>query len=113
MSRLQVPLKTNLGAWEKIAFRVDSGTEMTTLPAFTARSLDLPLPKKHHPRRVPTHATFDASASPGPCVPRAAEFAGGRVGVGPASRDHAGPDEGARPGRRTDPEAGPRGGQVA
>ncbi len=44
---LILSLKTNLGAWEEIPFRVDSGTEMTTMPAFEARKLDLPIPK--HP----------------------------------------------------------------
>jgi hypothetical protein len=67
MSRLEVPLqhrtlratgdtvlwadlvlcfKTNRGAWEEVPFRVDSGTEMTTMPAYDAKSLDLPIPKK-------------------------------------------------------------------
>jgi len=67
MSRLEVPLqhrtlratgdtvlwadlvlsfKTNRGAWEEVTFRVDSGTEMTTMPAYDAKSLDLPIPKK-------------------------------------------------------------------
>ena len=67
MSRLEVPLqqrtlratrdtviwadlvlsfKTNRGAWEEVPFRVDSGTEMTTMPAYDAKSLDLPIPTK-------------------------------------------------------------------
>lgn len=66
MSRLQVPLqyrtlwasgdvllrpeinlllKTNRGTWEKRTFLVDSGSEMTTMSAFAARQLDLPLPQ--------------------------------------------------------------------
>jgi hypothetical protein len=43
---LILSLKTNRGAWEEILFRVDSGTEMTTMPAYDAKSLDLPIPKK-------------------------------------------------------------------
>ena len=43
---LVLSLKTNRGTWEEVRFRVDSGTEMTTTPAFTAKSLDLPIPKR-------------------------------------------------------------------
>jgi len=39
-------LKTNRGAWKEIPFRVDSGTEMTTMAAIDATKLDLPIPKK-------------------------------------------------------------------
>jgi hypothetical protein len=67
MSRLEVPLqrrtlrttgdtvlwadlvrsvKTNSGAWEEVPFRVDSGTEMTTMSGFRAKSLDLPIPNQ-------------------------------------------------------------------
>ena len=73
MSRLEVPLqhrtlratgdtvlwadlvlsfKTNRGAWEEVPFRVDSGTEMTTMPAYDAKSLDLPIPRKPVSRLV-------------------------------------------------------------
>jgi hypothetical protein len=38
--------KTNRSAWEELAFRIDSGTEMTTMSAFDATTLDLPIPKK-------------------------------------------------------------------
>ena len=44
---LMLRLKTNQGAWKDIPFRLDPGTEMTTMPAFEARKLDLPIPK--HP----------------------------------------------------------------
>jgi len=44
---LILSLKTNRGVWKEIPFRVDSGTEMTTMVAFEARKLDLPIPK--HP----------------------------------------------------------------
>ena len=46
-ARLMLSLKTNQGAWKDIPFRVDPGTEMTTMPAFEARKLDLAIPK--HP----------------------------------------------------------------
>jgi hypothetical protein len=42
---LVVSIKTNRSTWEELAFRVDSGTEMTTMPAFEATKLDLPIPK--------------------------------------------------------------------
>jgi len=42
---LVLSLKTSRGAWEELPFRVDSGTEMTTMPAYDAKSLDLPIPK--------------------------------------------------------------------
>jgi hypothetical protein len=37
---LILSLETNRGAWEEVPFRVDSGTEMTTIPAYDAKSLD-------------------------------------------------------------------------
>ena len=43
---LVLSLKTDSGAWEEISFRVDPGTEMTTMLAFEARKLALPIPKK-------------------------------------------------------------------
>ena len=43
---LLLSLKTNRGIWKQVSFRVDSGTEMTTMPAYDAKSLDLPIPKK-------------------------------------------------------------------
>ena len=43
---LVLNLRTNRGAWEELPFRVDSGTEMTTMPAFSAKKLDLPIPKR-------------------------------------------------------------------
>ncbi len=49
---LFLSLKTNRGIWKQIRFRVDSGTEMTTMPAYDAKSLDLPIPKKPVPRLV-------------------------------------------------------------
>jgi hypothetical protein len=42
---LVLSLKTNRGVWKEIPFRVDPGTEMTTMPAYDALGLDLPIPK--------------------------------------------------------------------
>ncbi len=44
-AELELEVKTNRGIWEPLTFRVDSGTEMTTMPASTAKDLDLPIPK--------------------------------------------------------------------
>lgn len=43
---LDLEVKTNQGAWEGVTFRVDPGTEMTTMPASKARDLDLPIPNR-------------------------------------------------------------------
>jgi hypothetical protein len=43
---LVLSLKTSQGAWKEVLFRVDPGTEMTTMPAYRAKELDLPIPKK-------------------------------------------------------------------
>ncbi len=45
-AELVLSLKSSRGGWEELTFRVDSGTEMTTVPAFRAKSLDLPIPKR-------------------------------------------------------------------
>ena len=45
-AELVLAIKTDRGAWELVTFLVDSGTEMTTGPAFRAKSLDLPIPKR-------------------------------------------------------------------
>jgi hypothetical protein len=49
---LFLSLKTNRGTWKPIPFRVDSGTEMTTMPAYDAKSLDLAIPKSPVPNLV-------------------------------------------------------------
>jgi hypothetical protein len=49
---LVLSLKTNRSSWEEVPFRVDSGTEMTTMPAYDAKSLDLPIPTKPVSRLV-------------------------------------------------------------
>jgi hypothetical protein len=45
-AELDLEVKTNQGTWEEATFRVDPGTEMTTMLASTARDLDLPIPKR-------------------------------------------------------------------
>jgi hypothetical protein len=42
---LVLSLKNNRGVWKPVPFRVDSGTEMTSVLAADARKLDLPIPK--------------------------------------------------------------------
>ncbi len=49
---LVLSLETNRGAWKELPFRVDFGTEMATMPAFDAKSLDSPIPKRPVPRLV-------------------------------------------------------------
>jgi hypothetical protein len=44
-AELDLELKTNQGTWETVRFRVDPGTEMTTMLAVDAKDLDVPMPK--------------------------------------------------------------------
>lgn len=39
-------LKDNAGNWRKEQFLVDTGTELTTFPAYEAKRLDLPMPPR-------------------------------------------------------------------
>jgi hypothetical protein len=48
-AELALEIKTDQGAWKRITFLVDSGTEMTTMPAAEARKRDLPIPRKPVP----------------------------------------------------------------
>ena len=43
---LDLFLKDRMGAWQQEPFLVDSGSEMTTMPAFQAKKLDLPMPQR-------------------------------------------------------------------
>jgi hypothetical protein len=45
-AELLLELKTNQGTWVTVRFRVDPGTEMTTMLAPHARKWDLPIPKR-------------------------------------------------------------------
>jgi hypothetical protein len=48
-AELDLLLEDALGLWKVETFRVDPGTEMTTLPAVKAKSLSLPCPKQATP----------------------------------------------------------------
>jgi hypothetical protein len=43
-AELDLLIKTSAQTWEQVVFLVDSGTEMTTMPAAQAQLLDIPLP---------------------------------------------------------------------
>ncbi len=46
-AELVLAIKTDHGTWELVTFLVDSGTEMTTMPAAEAKKQNVPMPK--HP----------------------------------------------------------------
>ena len=50
---LEMEIKNNSGLWTTELFLVDSGTEITTFPAWLAQSYDLPMPQR--PTRYVTH----------------------------------------------------------
>src|SRR5262245_56660215 len=45
-AELHLELKTNQGTWRTVRFRVDPGTEMTTMSAEAAKKLNLAIPKR-------------------------------------------------------------------
>ena len=45
-AELNLELNTNQGIWLTLRFLVDSGTEMTTMPAEEAKFRDLPMPRR-------------------------------------------------------------------
>jgi hypothetical protein len=45
-AELDLELKTNQGTWATVTFLVDTGTEMTTMPAEAAKKRNLPIPKR-------------------------------------------------------------------
>ncbi len=45
-AELDLEVRTNANSWESATFVFDSGTEMTTMPADQATSLDLPMPRR-------------------------------------------------------------------
>ncbi len=45
-AELVLAIKTDRGDWEQFPFLIDSGTEMTTMPAGEAKQQNLPMPKK-------------------------------------------------------------------
>jgi hypothetical protein len=44
-AELVLAIKTDRGGWELVPFLVDSGTEMTTMPAGEAKNRNLPMPR--------------------------------------------------------------------
>jgi hypothetical protein len=44
-AELDLLLKDNAGQWKADTFLVDSGTEMTIMPAWLAKKMDLPMPR--------------------------------------------------------------------
>jgi hypothetical protein len=51
-AELTLLLRTNQKTWQKVVFRIDPGTEMTTMPATDAKKLDLPMPQNPVPGLV-------------------------------------------------------------
>lgn len=45
-AELTLAIRTDRGAWELLTFLIDSGTEMTTMPAEDAKDRYLPMPKR-------------------------------------------------------------------
>jgi hypothetical protein len=48
-AELDLELKTNQGTWVPVLFRVDPGTEMTTMLAAEAKDRNLPMPRRPVP----------------------------------------------------------------
>jgi hypothetical protein len=46
---LDLLLKDNVGQWPKQSFRVDTASDLTTFPAYLARQLDVPMPRRANP----------------------------------------------------------------
>jgi hypothetical protein len=44
-AELDLLLKDNTGSWQKETFRVDSGSDITSMPAWRAKLLNLPMPQ--------------------------------------------------------------------
>ena len=70
-AELTLLLKDAAGIWHKETFRVDSGSEITTLPAYRAKKLRLPLPQHsargalHHPTGLEIRSGYVRVAVPG------------------------------------------------
>ncbi len=45
-AELDLELKTTANSWEAVTFLFDSGTEITTMPADQAKSMNLPMPRR-------------------------------------------------------------------
>jgi hypothetical protein len=48
-AELVLDLNTSRGTWAPVPFLVDSGTQMTTMPAPDAKTFDLPIPRRPVP----------------------------------------------------------------
>ena len=62
-AELDLLLKDDLGIWRSATFLVDSGSEMTTVPAYEANRLGLSMPQKAVPGVV--HAQTGLAIRPG------------------------------------------------
>ena len=51
-AEMDLLLKDNSGRWKADTFLVNSGTEMTTMPAWPAKQRDLPMPRKAVTRAI-------------------------------------------------------------
>ncbi len=58
-AELDLLLKDSAGNWTQETFLVDSGTEMTTMPAYRARQLGLPLPQNATPGAIHTQTGLE------------------------------------------------------
>jgi hypothetical protein len=58
-AELDVALKDDSGNWSPETFRVDSGAEMTTMPAYRAKQLGLPMPQKAAPGAIHTQTGLE------------------------------------------------------
>ena len=61
-AELDVLIQTNARTWEQVVFLVDSGTEMTTMPAALAQLLDMALPLHPVPGLTHTQSGFEIRA---------------------------------------------------
>lgn len=61
-AELDLLLKDNTGQWKPDIFPVDSGTEMTTMPASLAKRMDLPTPRKAAPGAIHTQTGLEIRA---------------------------------------------------
>jgi hypothetical protein len=61
-AQLDLLLKTNSQTWYRAAFLVDSGSEMSTMPAFRAKMLDIPHPISPVPRLIHTQTGLQIRA---------------------------------------------------
>src|SRR5262249_17241700 len=58
-AELPLSLKDNAGLWHQDSFRVDTGTELTTFPAYEAKQLGLPIPLRANPGATHTQTGLE------------------------------------------------------